>query len=375
MKKLLTATTALALVGGAAFAEITISGDAKLGLDYNSEAGDGMSKHMFKHEMGVDFSGSGTTDGGLSFGGSAGFDTGDETVNTGSVFVSGAFGKLTIGDNDAADLAAGGIADVGLNGQSVDDVVEDIRGGSAAQFRYDQSVGNIALAISAGTDEAMPGAANSWDAAATPAAMKEGSFESKKNSYAIGMSFSGAGATVGLGYDSMKTISAGFGYSTGQISANAFYAKGEKSYKHLGSNGEATPDASDTTKDGMFNAGMTGIGMDVSYTMGASTLTLVYAKTDVDNIQPVWDSNASEALSFAKASFKGMGVGFSHDLGGGAKLVAGFGQVPKMAVGDLGMKELGQTITAASGGDGDADDRPDLSEDKNVASIGLSFSF
>ena len=145
MKKLLTATTALALVGGAAFAEITISGDAKLGLDYNSEPGDNNSKHSFKHEMGVDFSGSGTTDGGLSFGGSAGFDTGDETVNTGSVFVSGSFGKITIGDNDAADLLAGGIADVGLNGQGVDDVAEDIRGTSAAQFRYDQSVGNIAL--------------------------------------------------------------------------------------------------------------------------------------------------------------------------------------------------------------------------------------
>ena len=133
MKKLLTATTALALVGGAAFAEITISGDAKLGLDYNSEADDMTSKHMFKHEMGVDFTGSGTTDGGLSFGGSAGFDTGDETVNTGTVFVSGAFGKITIGDNDAADLLAGGITDVGLNGIGVDDNAEMIRGNSASQ--------------------------------------------------------------------------------------------------------------------------------------------------------------------------------------------------------------------------------------------------
>ena len=27
--------------------------------------------------------------------------------------------------------------------------------------------------------------------------------------------------------------------------------------------------------------------MDVSYTMGASTLTMVYAKTDLSNVQPI----------------------------------------------------------------------------------------
>ena len=70
MKKLLIASTALSLAGGAAFAEISISGDAELGVDYNSEAGEGMSKHSFVHEVGIDFSGSGTTDGGLTFGGS-----------------------------------------------------------------------------------------------------------------------------------------------------------------------------------------------------------------------------------------------------------------------------------------------------------------
>ena len=157
MKRLLTVTTAIALVGGVALAEITVSGDAKFGIDYTSEPGANMSKHSFKHEMGVDFSGSGTTDGGLSFGGSAGFDTGDKETNTGSVFISGAFGTITIGDNDPADLLAGGIADVGLNGLGVDNVVEDIRGTTAAQFRYDQSVGAIALAISAGTSPRQAG--------------------------------------------------------------------------------------------------------------------------------------------------------------------------------------------------------------------------
>ena len=161
MKKLLIASTALSLAGGAAFAEmaITVSGDAELGVDYASEpvadatTGAVGSKHSFVHEVGIDFTASGTTDGGLTFGGEAGFDTGDDVVNTGTVHVSGSFGKLTIGDNDAADLNAGGIADIGMNGIGVDDMVEGLRGTTAAQLRYDNDFGQIKIAISAGTKD------------------------------------------------------------------------------------------------------------------------------------------------------------------------------------------------------------------------------
>ena len=352
MKRLLSLTITLALVGGTSLAEITISGDAKLGLDYNSEPGDMKSKHEFKHEMGVDFSGSGTTDGGLSFGGSAGFDTGDTTVNTGTVFVSGSFGKITIGDNTAADGLAGGIADVGMNGIGVDDVAEDIYTTSPAQFRYDHSVGNISLALSAGTQKGAMAKAN--------VSTEFGTLEAKKNGYALGMAFNAGGATVGIGYDSKKTISAGLGYSTGQIAVNALYAKRDQSYRHGDSaDGVNTVAANNETATASYK----GLGMDVSYTMGASKLTLVYAKTNVSNIQPVWDATATE-FKFTNASFKGLGLGFSHDLGGGASLVAGFGQVPKDAVGDLGMEEIGQLGA-----------RQDLSAKVNKASVGLTFAF
>ncbi|MCY3876542.1 MAG: porin, partial [Rhodobacteraceae bacterium] len=78
MKKLLAATTALTLACGPAVAEITISGDAKFGIEYNSAPTDengslvNKSKQMLMREIGVDFIGSGTTDGGLSFGGKVG---------------------------------------------------------------------------------------------------------------------------------------------------------------------------------------------------------------------------------------------------------------------------------------------------------------
>lgn len=385
MRKLLAATTALAVVGGVAFAQIMISGDAKFGIDYTSEPEENNSKHAFKHEMGIDFVGSGTTDGGLTFGGKAGFDTNDKDTNEGTVFISGAFGTITFGDNDSADKLSGGIADVGLNGVGVDDVVEDIHGTTANQFRYDQSFGSISLAISAGTGNGVGGVANSYTVDSQGRRIFDdqglpipdfGNLEVKKNSYAIGMSFRASGATVGIGYDSKETISAGFGYSTGQISASAFYAKGEKPYKHLGAdflpdNGFDFP----ADRDGTFDAGMTGIGVDVSYVVGATTLTLSYAKTDVSNIQPIWDATNNSALSHGSASFKGAGIGFSHDLGGGAKLVAGFGKVPTTAVADLGMEEIGQVYDTDNEGTGiTADDRFDLSGSKNVASVGLSFA-
>ena len=68
------------------------------------------------------------------------------------------------------------------------------------------------------------------------------------------------------------------------------------------------------------------MGGDVSYKMGASTLTLAYARSKMD----------------MGASTDAYGLGVVHDLGGGAKLNAGFGQ------------------------DG---------TDSNKASIGMSFAF
>ena len=443
MKKLLIASTALSLAGGAAFAEISISGDAELGVDYNSEAGEGMSKHSFVHEVGIDFSASGTTDGGLTFGGSAGFDTNDDMVNLGTVHVSGSFGTLTIGDNDPGSFIAGGIADIGMNGIGVDDMAENLRKGTASQLRYDNSFGQVSIAISAGTkagSAAVAGkAADEWtirgygadnrlatfttdptkytsttdatapdvaslldrdigvfrvmntegkptgvvnsvtntgtegndpltnvmlkeggdiskdadivvhtvaedDTITTPAAsatqvalfreyvkayhlgddMRVGGTEenadtlldndgnmkitnnvvatvpavSAETEFAFGMNFETGGVTIGLGYDSNKTISMGAGFSAGEISTNLLYVKMDD----------------DEDKDG--NQEATSMGVDLSYSMGASKVTLAYGrhKPEMDGME------AMDAV----------GMGVTHDLGGGATMNAGFGKVDTM---------------------------------------------
>ncbi len=516
MKKLLIASTALSLAGGAAFAEmaITVSGDAELGVDYASEpvadatTGAVGSKHSFVHEVGIDFTASGTTDGGLTFGGEAGFDTGDDVVNTGTVHVSGSFGKLTIGDNDAADLTAGGIADIGMNGIGVDDMVEGLRGTTAAQLRYDNDFGQIKIAISAGTkdgsaavaavpasewyitdakmkkhvfrpdynrtkagvvtpvgqidvekvmgtitttsnddgtmyttdttsavntgldltlensqtmnvfdtlfgvvhrSEADDGAAatnnqvlvdidlvvaeSASDKVTTADAIKDrvnihgfkrndagqivdaagkvyaattnhgkaferyeagydlgtdkavggkdGTAATAKNAdrvkvasnavaavpavasdseFAFGMSFNAGGVTIGVGYDSNKTVNMGAGFTTGEITTNLLYVK--------------TEDNEDTK---MVDEEMTGMGVDMAYAMGASTVTLSYGRRKPE---------MGEAMD-------AVGMGVTHDLGGGATLNAGFGKVDK----DIG--------TAAS----------PMIVGENKASIGLMFTF
>ena len=509
MKKLLIASTALSLAGGAAFAEmaITVSGDAELGVDYASEpvadatTGAVGSKHSFVHEVGIDFTASGTTDGGLTFGGSAGFDTGDDVVNTGTVHVSGSFGTLTIGDNDAADLTAGGIADIGMNGIGVDDMVEGLRGTTAAQLRYDNDFGQIKIAISAGTKDgsaakaAVP--ASEWSitgptmtthafgfnythmdgiskpvrtpeiepvkkadgtylyltdiagaesatadvgvaggGAATgvfkddvtkidathfdsllgvvyrrnddadegevwvdldgpPTATAAGkapvniygysrsagkivdaagkdvaaggdaakAFEwyeanydlgadkkvggtpgatttapnnadrvmvasnamaavpavASDSEYAFGMSFNAGGVTIGVGYDSNKTVNMGAGFTTGEITTNLLYVKTEDD--------NATP----------ADEEMTGMGVDMAYAMGASTVTLSYGRRKPET---------GEAMD-------AVGMGVTHDLGGGATMNAGFGKVDK----NIG--------TAAS----------PMIVSENKASIGLMFAF
>ena len=505
MKKLLIASTALSLAGGAAFAEmaITVSGDAEMGVDYASEPAGGASKHSFVHEVGIDFTASGTTDGGLTFGGTAGFDTKDTDLNIGTVNVSGSFGTLTIGDNDAADLTAGGIADIGMNGIGVDDMVEGLRGTTAGQLRYDNSFGQVSIAISAGTSEAkaavpasqwmitdhagvthvypwnyekdmdgmvtlkgtpgigqyyiVPNQENRKNQSPNPDEIlnerefigdfdmlfgvidrlggddestsgktelgvvlidldgvttgdkakddqvniygfkreKDGTISApddhfaaldndndndtdrekvdptthknyveaferyeahydlgkdeavggmkvsadvdnsdsfndttlttnaapavaSDSEYAFGMSFNAGGVTIGVGYDSKKTVSMGAGFTTGEITTNLLYVKTDEDFSNA---------------DGTIKGEMTGMGVDMAYAMGASTVTLSYGRRKPET---------GEAMD-------AVGMGVTHDLGGGATMNAGFGKVDK---------KVGTMIVS-----------------ENKASVGLMFAF
>ncbi|MCU0828474.1 MAG: porin [Tabrizicola sp.] len=115
MKHLLVTTTILALSAGFAAAEVTLSGDARMGIINNF----GDDDTGFTSRARVKFTLSGETDTGLSFGASFRADNASAASagNAGEVFISGAFGKLTMGDIDgAAQQAVGNVDGVGLTG-------------------------------------------------------------------------------------------------------------------------------------------------------------------------------------------------------------------------------------------------------------------
>ncbi|TQM94273.1 porin-like protein [Roseinatronobacter monicus] len=118
MKKILLATTALVASAGVAAADVTLSGDGRMGITYDSAA-DSNSRLAFTNRARVTFSLSGETDSGMAFGGSFRADnaSGAAAGTAGHVFISGEFGRLRMGDVDSAFQALfGNIGGVGLTG-------------------------------------------------------------------------------------------------------------------------------------------------------------------------------------------------------------------------------------------------------------------
>ena len=143
MKRTLLTGTALAtaamLAASPASAEIKVSAYSNFGAGFGDtdQAGGGPSRdgHAFSTNSEIHFKGSGKTDGGLQYGftieteadssqneadpdatgGSSG------TVDEASMFISGAFGKVTLGQNDnASDAEIDGLV-YGVSGQNGED--------------------------------------------------------------------------------------------------------------------------------------------------------------------------------------------------------------------------------------------------------------
>ena len=111
MKKVLLASTALIVTSGFAAAQgVSLSGSAEFGI-----LDDGVLDPQFHSDIDVTFSLSGETDNGLTFGASIDLDEVEDGIsqkgNGGSMFISGGFGNLSLGDTDSAyDFALSEVA-------------------------------------------------------------------------------------------------------------------------------------------------------------------------------------------------------------------------------------------------------------------------
>jgi len=280
MKKVLLATSALVASAGIASADITLSGTADVGVKDTGATNTGGYVH---NEVDFNINGSVTTDGGYTFGASLDIDddTGDSTsglIADQETYISGAFGKITVGDVSAA-ADGHGLAEVGFDGIGVDDDLDGLRyTGAVADVVYTTTVNDMSVTLSYAAGTTAAGAASDGDFGAL-----------------IGFDAGEFGVTVGYSSDSSAAngaagsgaTSLGLTYSVGGISLAGFFA------------------------DNSVNSGS---GFSASYALdAATTITAVYNSTDITS---------------DKSDF---GIGFSTDLGGGVKLAGGIGRVDATA--------------------------------------------
>jgi len=337
MKKLLLATSILAGTAGLAAAEVTLSGDARMGfLDdfvYDDDVDDDIG---FTSRARVVFTFSGETDGGLSFGASFRADNSSNAASgkAGSVFLSGAFGKISMGDVDGAALAAVGHVDaVGLtdlsdlnesaflgNGGLADDDLTDLDSLGEENFGltgdpsvlYEYTTGNIGLFV---------GVTN-------PGFESEFVFDADDDdddptNDPVAVATDGVAWSLGANYTT-DTYKFGIGYE--DIDVDAAEGPGNISGDHLYLGADGTFGAF-TAKVRWGSADLTqtdtaGAATDIdfeqwslsgTYAMDAISVTGFYADKQFDLA-----SDSSNILSR-----ESLGLGASYDLGGGAKVVGG----------------------------------------------------
>ena len=272
MKKLLIASTALVASAGFAAADVALSGSANIFVVHDSAAAN---KTIAKNSVEFFLSGSGTTDGGLSFGASIDLESDNDGANTtaatnqtndGEVFVSGAFGTLTVG-NVADALDGFGSADVGFDGVGVDNVGEASKGQQNNNYVHFTTTFDAVTII---VTSSLQGAADDY---AVAARYKAGDLD-------IGIGTSRDGATGGV--TNIIDVNGSFG----DIGFEAFYLD-----------------------ENAAGGNIDGWGVSASYVMGATTWT--FAASD----------NTTAGVDMA------YGIGASYDLGGGAKIAGGIGSI------------------------------------------------
>ncbi len=260
MKKLLLATTMLVTAGHYAAADVSVSGDARMGV----VSDDGTT--TLSSRMRIKFSGSGTTDGGLSFGGSfrAADATGAKDGTKGSTFISGGFGKITMGDTgNAVDSLVSNVSAVGYGASGLDGAQE-----LGLLDNADKTAVSYNIAISGATVE-----------------IGSGQIDGGAEYYSVAVAYAFGGINTAIGYESNATDT----QTKAAVSAKV---------------GPATVKVAVADRDSNEDIGY---AVSADFTMAGATVTAYYA-----------DDNAEEA---------NMAVGASYDLGGGAMFKAGVGTV------------------------------------------------
>jgi outer membrane protein OmpU len=264
-----------------------------------------------KNRVRISFAGSGETDGGLTYGFSARADH-SNTSTGGSQYISGAFGKISMGDlNGGDEQLVGNLSGVGSSGA-----------GSHQEFAYQSSSHNLGYSVSmAGVSFAA-----TTDLVRGADATKTGS----NTAYGIKWSGDMGGATVGLAVGTSKIGNVTEDSMSASVSMGGLSIK---AVSHTNDNGPAQALVASTAQ--VFTAGGANwkagtaaadnldtdtTGLSISYAMDAMSVT---AYTRTESTSGVADKDYS-------------GVGFTYNLGG-ATVKAGFVDANDISIMDFGI--------------------------------------
>ncbi|MFT3690587.1 porin [Paenirhodobacter sp.] len=316
MKKVLFATTALVLSAGVAAAEVAVSGTGRLGVVYNGE-----NTWNFNSRARVIFDLSGQTDNGLEFGGSFRADQSGKANKggAGSVFISGAFGKIEMGDTVSApealfgDLPEVGYSDLtasegdvkgfaGLNGQGLlendipyltgDDSGVTGENNPVVLYTYSTGPFSIATSFSSGVKSDTDNAYGGHD-------------KNADQEYALAAAYTFDAYTVGLGYE-VKDYAKVNGVAPekaaqGELAGTATFGNTDlKAYYAWGNQGNPVDKA---------------YGLGFASKFGATSVMGYVQKVDFENDLVVNNVTVDGAVWW--------GLGAAYDLGGGASVVGG----------------------------------------------------
>ncbi|SDL46783.1 porin [Paracoccus chinensis] len=325
MKKLLIATSALVALTGAASAEVALTGDGRMGLVWDGE------NAQFSSRVRAKFNLSGETDSGLSFGGSFRVDQENYSAapesrsaahgTAGSVYVSGTFGKLSMGDVvSAAEAAIGDLTELGYtsgefasNPEEIDFLTgdgENEEQGPTALYEYTFNGVNLFASMTDGSrrdcsaSNVIVGDLECFD-------FDEDDSTDVAFSLAAGYEF--GAYNVALAYSENgdgREIVLGGTAAINEFKIKAFYADyKDRDIAQLG-DFEYNFDDDETT-------------FEVDYDR-AYGLSVEYAMANGVGIQGLWIRREVEILEgfadLAEDTYDAYGIGASYDLGAGATL-------------------------------------------------------
>ena len=333
MKKILLATTMLTATAGIASAEMSITGTARMGVvsdivtsfDANGQSVHGYDakgnaigaiEAAFSSRFRVEFTGSGTTDGGLTFGATARADnspigvsfdsqsqlvagggaTGNRWTTAGTVYLAGSFGTLTMGDTgNAADDLVGQVAYVGYTSlNSWNEIGNLDRNLTGVEYSYSMNGFTFAL----GSGQTFNPEASFLDGVGGLNSTNGAALYDQNGFWAIGAKYATDVFSVALGY---QTSNAG-----DIVSASG-------SYTAAGFTGIVK-----IADDSRFSETLW--ALSAQYAMDGGIGLTAYYNHDQDG-SPLGLGTAPDTTAGAAYGF-----GASYDLGGGASVVGGIAQ-------------------------------------------------